>query len=117
MNPNPEAKGDERLREVLGQWTVETPLPPRFQEQVWRRIAQAEAKSPTTIALWAWLRHLLERSLARPKFAYSCAALMLILGGVGGSWAAHQEANRLDTTLGSRYVQSVDPYQLGAINQ
>ena len=111
MNLNRKSESDEPLREVLRQWTVDTPLPPRFQEQVWQRIARAEATPEKTF--WALLTSFVEAALPRPRQAYSYAAVLLLLGVAGGAWAAQRENNRLEAALGSRYVQSVDPYQKG----
>jgi hypothetical protein len=61
------------------------------------------------------LRHLTEVVLPQPKFAYSYVAALLVLGVVIGSWAAQRETSRLSAALGSRYVQSVDPYQRAAL--
>ena len=116
MKPNHQLE-DDQLREVLREWTVAPPLPPRFQEQVWRRIARAEAKPQPAKRLWSWLLHLAEMNLPRPNFAYSYVAILLLLGVVGGAWAAQRETNRLDAALGSRYVQSIDPYQKVALNR
>jgi hypothetical protein len=117
MKPHHKPENDERLDEVLRQWNVDTPLPPRFQEQVWRRIDRAEAKPQATVSFWAWFLHLLEANLPRPKLAYSYALLLLLLGVFGGAWTAQRETSRMDAALGSRYVQSVDPYQKVALNQ
>lgn len=113
MKPNPDHENDRGLDKVLKQWTVDAPLPPRFQEQVWKRIARTETRPAP--AFWASLRHLMEVALPQPKFAFSYIAALLLLGIVGGSWAAQREANRLDATLGSRYLQSIDPYQKPAL--
>lgn len=111
MNPNQESTPDPALDNVLKQWVVENPLPPRFQERVWQRIARAEAKPEMALSFWALLRSLIEMNLPRPRFAYSYVAGLLLLGVVSGAWAAQRESSRLNATLGSRYVQSVDPYQ------
>ena len=108
MRPNHEPEKDRAQDKVLKQWVVDAPLPPRFQEQVWRRIARTEARPAPT--LWASLRRLIEVALPQPKFAYSYVAALLVLGVAAGSWAAQRETNRLGVALGSRYVQSVDPY-------
>ncbi len=108
---------DKELHEVLRQWTVDTPLPPRFQEQVWRRITRAETKSQPMMPFWAGLLRLVEANLPRPKVAYSYVVILLLVGVVGGAWAAQRETSRLDAALGSRYVQSIDPYQTVALNQ
>jgi hypothetical protein len=113
MKPN-QPENDGPLRQALRQWTVDTPLPPRFEEDVWRRIARAEARPKTTF--WVRLVSLAQMALP-PKVAYSYAAIVLLLGVVGGAWAAQRETNRLDTALGSRYVQSIDPYQKVALNR
>jgi hypothetical protein len=117
MKPNPESKNDPALEGVLKQWVVEAPLPPRFRERVWERIAGAEAKPETTLSFWALLRRLVEMNLPRPRFAYSYVAILLLLGIVSGAWAAQRESSRLNATLGSRYVQSIDPYQKVGLNQ
>lgn len=112
-NHLPENEGP--LREVLRQWTVDIPLPPRFKEQVWQRIACSERKTRSSV--WVQMLNLIEVTLPRPKFAYSYVAILLLLGVVGGSWAAQRQTGRLDEALGSRYVQSIDPYQRLAVKQ
>jgi hypothetical protein len=111
MKPNQEPENDPSLKKVLSQWVVDAPLPPRFQEQVWQRIAQAEAKPEVTITFWALLRNLIETNLPRPKLAYSYAAILLAVGMLAGTWAAQAQNTRTEASLGSRYLQSVDPYQ------
>ena len=83
MKPNHQSENDEQLHEALRQWIVDTPLPPRFQEQVWQRIARAETKPQTTITFWAWLLHFVEVNLPRPKVAYSYVAILLLFGCLG----------------------------------
>jgi predicted membrane-bound dolichyl-phosphate-mannose-protein mannosyltransferase len=107
QNQNPES--DERLRAVLREWVVDTPLPPRFQDQVWKRIARDEV--PSASSFWAWLVRLVEVVLLRPRIAFSYVAALLVLGVAAGSVAAQIKSNRLDATLSTRYVQSVDPYR------
>jgi hypothetical protein len=108
MKANQTPEDDTALRGVLRQWKVETPLPPRFQEQVWQRIARAEAQaSPkfwTTIIRWV------EIMLPRPKFAVAYVSAVLILGVAAGSLAAQAANRRLNADLGQRYVASLDPY-------
>lgn len=112
MKPNYDPEKDRALDKILKQWVVDAPLPPRFQEQVWQRIARTEARPAPT--LWASLRHLTEVALPQPKFTYSYVAALLVLGVVAGSWAAQRETNRLEAALGSRYMQSIDPYHNSA---
>ena len=97
------------MREVLREWKVEAPVPPRFKEGVWRRIEQAEkAAGP---GLWARVEHVLEAVLPRPKFAFACVAVLLAVGVLGGTFAAQATTRRQNAELGLRYVQSLDPYQ------
>jgi hypothetical protein len=108
-------KQDRALDTLLSDWKVGAQLPPRFQEQVWHRIARAEVQAP--FSLWSVLAHLIEGLLSRPKVAYSLAAIFLALGAASGTWAAQKQTGRLDAALGSRYVQSLDPYHGGSPGQ
>lgn len=110
MNTDPDLQKDRNLDQALKQWVVKSPLPPRFQEQVWQRIARAESKQETPVSVWRLLQRLLETNLPRPQFAYSYVAILLVFGVVSGAWTARHETSRLNADLGSRYVQSVDPY-------
>ncbi len=109
MEPNHKFENDEGLSQVLRQWTVDTPLPPRFHEEVWQRIARAETRPESTF--WAGLSRLVEVLLPRPRVAFSYVALLLALGIAAGSLAAQSRTRRLDADLSLRYVQSVDPYR------
>jgi hypothetical protein len=109
MNLKPEPANDDVLQQKLQTWVVNTPLPPRFEEQVWQRIARAEARPEATLR--DTIVRLFELVLVRPRVAYAYIAVLLALGMGAGSWAAQRENSRLDVTLGSRYVRSLDPYQ------
>ncbi len=100
---------DESLRRVLHQWAVDIPLPPRFQEQVWGRIAQTETQP--VLSLWGSLSGWVEGLLSRPHFALSYFAALLVLGVAAGSLAAQVTTRRLNANLGVRYVQSLDPFR------
>ena len=117
MNANQNPEKDCATDQLLKEWVVKSPLPPRFQEQVWQRITRAEAGPKESAALWTVLSRWLETSLPRPKFAYSYVAILVVLGLVSGAWAAQREATRINAALGSRYIQSVDPYQTVSLNQ
>ncbi len=108
MKPNQTPENDESLRQVLHEWTVDASLPPRFQDGVWQRIARAEARPAPSP--WSSLARLVEVVLPRPRFALSYVALLLALGVAGGSLAAQIRTRRMQTDLGQRYVQSIDPY-------
>jgi hypothetical protein len=100
---------NDPLHTVLREWRVDSALPPRFQEQVWDRIAQGEAHpqaGPWT-ALWRWLGDV----LPRPRVAVAYLSIFLVLGAAAGSVASQAKASRMEAELSQRYVQSIDPYQ------
>jgi hypothetical protein len=103
---------DDALRAVLKQWRVETPLPPRFQEEVWRRIERQAAHTPA-LALGRWLDQL-RVWVNRPAFAAGWATLLLIAGVAAGTWHAREVTHRWDRQLAQRYVASVNPYAVEA---
>jgi hypothetical protein len=108
MKTNREPENDESLNRALGEWRVENPLPPRFQEGVWQRIARAEAAPEPSFG--EVLRRLLQVVLPQRNVAVVYVTTLAVLGVLAGSWAAQAKSSRTEATLGSRYVQSVDPY-------
>jgi hypothetical protein len=106
MKPNLDTDPD--LDAALHQWVVDDPLPSRFQEQVWRRIARLEAPSQQRGLAW-----LLQVILPRPKFAWSYLAALLTIGIATGSITAQIKASQLNADLSARYVQRLDPYHEG----
>ena len=109
MKTNLNSGDEDRLSATLREWVVDAPLPPRFQEQVWNRIARAEA-SPEG-SFWRGLARLVVKSLERPKMAYSYAAVLLAFGIAAGSLTAQMKSNRLESALGHKNLLSIDPYQ------
>lgn len=103
------AENDEPLRQLLREWVVDITLPPRFQEQVWRRIAhrEEEAKPSLREAFVHWL----ETTFNRPALAVSYVAVLLIAGLTTGYMQAQDKSARAESQWRSLYVQSVDPYQ------
>jgi len=81
MNMRPREK-DEPLSKVLREWNVASPVPPRFQEQVWSQLARSEAKAPRWSEFLSWLDGVL------PRRALAASYLVVLLGtGVGtGYW-------------------------------
>lgn len=108
MKPENPSKNDSALAALLREWKVESSLPPRFGEQVWRRVAQSEIPVANPLAL---LRDWIAQALARPSFALSYAAVLLLAGLGVGLWQGHLTSTRAAETLRARYVQMVDPYQ------
>ena len=98
-----EAKLSKSLREAR----PNPALPPRFHENVWRRIESAEESvAATSAAPWLdWLA----RWLVRPRLAFTVAAL-LVLMGVGLGW---NNGERLaQTEAQARYLAAVAPNAL-----
>ena len=114
INPNCQANEDGGLDRALRQWKVEAVLPPRFQEQVWGRIAAAESKPPVSVG-FGW-RRLIEAVLPRPGIALSYVAALVVVGVAAGSVAAQIKTNRLEVDLSARYMRSLNPYQAGSIH-
>jgi len=112
MKPNQASQNDGSLERFLGEWVVDAPLPPRFQEKVWKQVQRAE--TPLQATFWNALRRWLETALPRPQLAFSYAALLLAVGLAAGAWAAQTHNARMEASLGSRYLQSIDPYQSGS---
>ncbi len=97
----------------MREWRVTEPLPPRFQEGVWRKIQQAETSgSPVTTTTFGTLfKAWLMAALPRPAVAAAYLGVLLVAGMASGYWHARQTTAQLDKELGARYVQSVDPYR------
>ena len=108
MPNHPSSEKDEALNRLLHSWKLEAPLPPRFQEAVWNRISQSEKAKPA--GHWGRFSDWVEAWFARPRFALSYVAILLLVGLAAGAWRAHGRAVQDHTDWGARYVQMVDPY-------
>lgn len=110
MNPDPNfAKGsieagDTKLSALLRQSRVSPSLPPRFQENVWRRIEDAEASAKSI----SWLDALAGLVL-RPRFAYATVAVLVLAGALLGAREGTQVAKQ---DAQARYVAMVAPNSL-----
>ena len=111
MKTKDSGDADAPLRAVLKEWKESTPLPPRFQEQVWRRIEQSEAPFLPTPSVWSLLTNWIVTVLPRPALAAVYLAVLLAVGATAGWTQARQETDRLGDELSVRYVRAVDPYQ------
>ena len=98
------------LERALQEWRVTTPLPPRFQEQIWKRIERAE---PPGISLADAIQTWFTLIFARPAFAVAYVSVLLVAGIAEGFVQASEKAAHLDRELEARYVRSIDPYQRG----
>lgn len=96
-----------KLSTLLRQARVSPSLPPRFQENVWRRIEHAEAPVHATGGL-VWLDTLAALVL-RPRFAYATVATLMLVGILLGT---HQGAQAAKQDAQARYVALVAPNSL-----
>lgn len=109
MKPESHDEKERQMQSLLQSWRVDAALPPRFEEQVWRRIASEEtpAVSPL-VALRIWLRQF----ALKPAFAFSYATILIMLGLACGLWQAQTKVHRASDELSARYMQTIDPYQV-----
>jgi len=99
MNPD-----DAKLGALLRESRVSPSLPPRFQENVWRRIEDAEApvKSGSWLDAFAAL-------VLRPRFAYATVAALMVAGVLLGTYRGAQTVKQTEQT---RYLAAVAPDSL-----
>ena|SRR2546430_2613967 len=109
MKPENSTNPDGVLRSALREWKLTDPLPPRFHEQVWQRIARAEAQAVP--GLWRQFSNWLANAMARPSLAVSYVTILLLTGLLAGYWHGRADSARATESLGTRYVQMIDPYQ------
>ena len=95
---------DIKLQELLRGNRPAPALPPRFQQNVWRRIEDAEA--PAQPASWL---DALANLILRPRFALAAASLLLLTGVFAGTLEGRQ-AVRHDAQM--NYLASVAPHAL-----
>ena len=98
---------NDPVRKLLGQWKVADPLPPRFKEQVWRRIEQRE--TPGTASAWELWQRWLESVFAKKAVALAYVTVLLVAGLMAGYVNGQAHERRGHAQLGARYVQSIDP--------
>ena len=99
---------DARLSRRLRGWKVDAALPPRFQEQVWQRIARDEARVKP--GGWTALGRWMESVFTRPSLAISYVAVLMGVGVSAGYWRAEVTTARAVNGWRTQYVQSIDPY-------
>lgn len=110
MNPDPGSTrssaeaSDTKLSAFLRESRVSPPLPARFQENVWRRIEDAEAPAKSV----SWLDELATLVL-RPRFACATVATLVLAGVLLG---AHEGTQVAKQDAEARYVALVAPNPL-----
>jgi len=96
------------LQRALQEWRVTTPLPPRFQERVWKRIECAEVPDVSLVeAVRTWVA----ARFAQPAFAVAYVTVLIVAGLALGFKQAQDKTAKWERQLEARYVQSIDPYQ------
>jgi len=104
MNLNPD---DAKLRGLLRESRATPPLPPRFQEGVWRRI-EGTGTAATTVFPSIWLDRVVAW-VQRPRLAFVLAMALVfagaLLGAREGVHAARQDSQ-------ARYLAAVAPNPL-----
>lgn len=98
-----------RLRQVLREWKLETPLPAGIQRNVWKQIDSRRRAGRSNT--WRLLLIRLDDWFARPSLAMTYVAVLLVAGLIAGYCQGRLESARMDRTMSRLYVQSVDPYQ------
>jgi hypothetical protein len=103
MNDSRPSSEEAKLQELLRSARPTVELPPRFQENVWRRIEQAEARHARVAVGWldalaAWV--------LRPQLAVAVAAV-IILTGAGLGWSRGERLAQSEAQ--ARYVSAVAP--------
>ena len=93
---------------MLRRWKVDTALPPRFQDAVWKQIERSENQE----SLWTLALRRIAEALARPSLATGYVAFLLLMGAGAGYWQARSANAQADESLSARYVRMVDPYQM-----
>lgn len=101
MKKEPLYSDDAQLQALLRTGRTAPALPPRFQENVWRRIGDAEAKPESA----SWLDELVAR-LLRPRLAFAAVAALLLAGILTGAHAGVETARHEAQT---RYLAAVAP--------
>jgi hypothetical protein len=99
---------NDPLSQLLGQWKIAEPVPPRFQEEVWRRIGRASAA--VTPTAWELGRRWLEKLFASKAVALAYVTVLLGLGLAAGYVNGRTHQQRSNAELAARYVQSLDPW-------
>jgi hypothetical protein len=99
------SKRDPRLDALLKNWQPQIDLPPRFESEVWRRIALAQEKR-SDFWSFAWLF----RMTCQPKLAFAIVLTAVLVGTGLANLQAERNYHHEMAASKSRYIQSVDPF-------
>lgn len=97
----------DNLNPKLHAWKTDVQIPPRFQAEVWQRIAVREEARRQSI--WNRIREGLLVPLGKPQYATAVLAVSISLSlGVAHLNASHANAKHWKQ-LEARYVNSIVP--------
>ncbi len=98
---------DDELEKQLSKWNPDVSIPPRFQANVWQRIAAREAARRNS--LWRRVREWISTDLPKPQYATALIALAVTLS-IGVAHVQAQQTNMKHwRQLEARYVSSINP--------
>ncbi|MEP6699469.1 MAG: hypothetical protein ABJB09_07035 [Verrucomicrobiota bacterium] len=98
---------DDELKKQFSKWNPDVSIPPRFQAEVWQRIAAREAAGRNS--LWRRVQEWILTELPKPQYATALIALGLTLS-IGVAHVQAQQTNREHwRQLEARYVSSINP--------
>ncbi len=98
-------KHDPRLDALLRESRPEVELPPRFEAEVWHRIALAGKRRPDFWNFdWLW------RPTCQPRLAFAIVITAVLLGAGLANLQAEQHYQQAMAASKSRYIHSVDPF-------
>jgi hypothetical protein len=98
---------DARLHSLLGEARSAPPLPPRFQEAVWRRI-ERDGLSAAGPSVPVWLDRAVGW-LLRPRIAMAGLAALVLVSGLAGGLSTLNTARQ---SAQARYLAAVAPQPL-----
>ena len=101
MNPEREP----RLKALLDNWKPQVDLPPRFESEVWHRVAQAQERRSEF-----WSLDWLVRLTCQPRLAFAIVVVAVLLGSGLANWQAERNYHRDIAASKSRYIRSIDPF-------
>lgn len=102
---------DASLHALLKEWQPEASLPPRFRDQVWRRIERTEAALVLPGSLTTVVANWIANVLPKPALATAYVMVLLVIGASMGWRLARQKTARVTYELSARYVKAIDPHQ------
>ncbi len=103
---------NDELEKQLSKWNADVSIPPRFQAEVWQRIAAREAARRDSI--WRKLREWTSTELPKPQYATALIALGVTLS-IGVAHVQAQQTNLKHwRQLEARYVSSINPVEQAA---